>query len=268
MLPPVDQTVEPAGIAEGSDGNLWYTYSFRQDIGRITPSGIVTDFPTPTTNAESDGIASGSDGALWFTEFNGQAIGRMTTSGSYSSFSLPPGSNPQFVTRGPDGALWFTEEGARRIGRIATNGTITEFAIPGSGRGAEDIVTGSDGALWFTDPANSRVGRLSTSGTVTYFPIPPAGARQSSPGQIAAGPDGALWVTDDDGTLDRITTGGTVTKFADADAFGATITAGSDGGVVDRHRHRSCVATRNHGGCDHDRGNCDRPDRHDHDRSS
>src|SRR5579859_8110178 len=115
-LPVADQTGQPTNIAQGADGNLWYTYSFRQDIGRITPAGTVTDFPIPTANASCDGIAAGSDGAMWFTEFQANKIGRITTAGAVQEYPLPnAGSNPQFITAGPDNALWFSEEGARRI---------------------------------------------------------------------------------------------------------------------------------------------------------
>ena len=231
-LPVADQGVEPAYIVEGSDGNLWYTYSFQADVGRITPSGTVTDFPIPTVNAVSGGIAAGSDGALWFCEFQGQKIGRITTSGSVTEYTLPPGTNPQFITAGPDGALWFTEEGARDIGRITTSGSISEFPIPGSGRGAEDIVTGSDHNLWFTDPANARVGRLTPAGALTYFTVPDFGTRTATPGFITAGPDGNLWVSDDQGTIDRITTAGAVTEFPNpSTAGGVPITAGPDGNL-------------------------------------
>ncbi len=71
----------PAGIAVGPDGNLWFTeYSyFTKDtmvqhggnkIGRITPSGNITEFPIPTPYSRDDGITSGApgDGHMYFTE--------------------------------------------------------------------------------------------------------------------------------------------------------------------------------------------------------
>ncbi len=243
-LPVVDQGVQPTNIAMGSDNNLWFTYSFRQAVGRITPSGVVTDFPIPTANADSDGITAGPDGALWFTEFQANKIARVTTSGSVTEYALPSGGSPQFITAGPDGAVWFTEESARRIGRISTAGAITEFAIPGPGRGAEDIATGSDGNLWFTDPANARVGKLTTGGVVSYVTIPHTGPLTVSPAQIAAGPDGALWVADDQKTIDRVTVGGAVTEFADAAAFGGAITAGPERRALGFERQQRGAARR------------------------
>lgn len=84
----------PAGIAAGPDGNLWFTeYSYLtrdthvqhggNKIGRITTSGAITEYPIPTQYARADGIANGpaGDGGLYFTEspnnFAYGAIGRV-----------------------------------------------------------------------------------------------------------------------------------------------------------------------------------------------
>src|SRR5438128_2358664 len=70
----------PAGITAGPDGNLWFTESNANQIGRITTSGGFTEFPLPTTcgssfGCEPIGITAGPDGNLWFTEGGGNKIG-------------------------------------------------------------------------------------------------------------------------------------------------------------------------------------------------
>jgi hypothetical protein len=50
-------------------------------IGRITTTGVLTEFPVPTSNSAPTGIALGSDGNLWFTEVGANKIGRITTAG-------------------------------------------------------------------------------------------------------------------------------------------------------------------------------------------
>ncbi len=45
-------------------------------IGRISPSGTITEFPVPNLLSE---IAAGPDGNLWFTEDSGNKIGRITS---------------------------------------------------------------------------------------------------------------------------------------------------------------------------------------------
>jgi streptogramin lyase len=62
----------------GPDGNLWFTEYWGNKIGRITPTGTITEFPIPTKGAGSVGIALGPDGNLWFTEFATNKIGRVT----------------------------------------------------------------------------------------------------------------------------------------------------------------------------------------------
>ena len=39
------------GITTGPDGNLWFTEFGAGKIGRITPSGSITEFPIPTAGS-------------------------------------------------------------------------------------------------------------------------------------------------------------------------------------------------------------------------
>ena len=99
------------GIVAGSDGNLWFTETQYNKIGRISTSGTITEFPVLTANPRPLGITSGPDGALWFTESQGNKIGRITTSETITEFPLPTGSSglassqPFGITAGSDGAL-------------------------------------------------------------------------------------------------------------------------------------------------------------------
>jgi streptogramin lyase len=59
----------PSEITAGPDGNIWFTEFYGDKIGRITPSGTVTEFPIPTARSNPpDYITSGPDGNLWFGE--------------------------------------------------------------------------------------------------------------------------------------------------------------------------------------------------------
>ena len=79
----------------GPDGNLWFTEDssgMRAPIGRITPSGTVTEFPLPAGDSARH-LTVGPDGNLWFTEGSttGPAIGRITPAGAITEFPLPAG---------------------------------------------------------------------------------------------------------------------------------------------------------------------------------
>ena len=70
-------------ITSGPDGNLWFTESHilsvgANEIGRITPSGTITEFPIPTSYGAPTGITAGPDGNLWFTVLSSM-IGRITS---------------------------------------------------------------------------------------------------------------------------------------------------------------------------------------------
>jgi streptogramin lyase len=241
---PMVELVKPTGITTGPDGNLWFIESGSGRIGRMTPSGALSQFPVsalppadlppgapPSQGPES--IVAGPDGALWFTGIPGE-VGRITTSGDVSEFavpSVPPPSGSSAgspnspapltaITVGSDGALWFTGVPGE-VGRMTTSGVVTEFPVPaiptpaGSAPGTagspvtlQAIVTGPDGALWFTG-VPGEIGRMTRSGVVTEFPVP------ATPSAIAAGPGGALWFTGVTGEVSRITTSGVVTEFAE-----------------------------------------------------
>ena len=114
----------PISIAVGPDGALWFTEYFQNQIGRITTSGEITEFPIPTPGSGPYGIAAGLDRNLYFTERTGK-IGRITTSGEIMEFLAPtPDSKPTGIALGPDGAMWITIQGPDqnpRIGRLSVD---------------------------------------------------------------------------------------------------------------------------------------------------
>ena len=68
---------QPNGITAGPDGDLWFTETGGNKIGRITTAGSIAEFPVPTSGSFPRGIAAGPDGNLWFTEFASSKIGKL-----------------------------------------------------------------------------------------------------------------------------------------------------------------------------------------------
>ncbi len=198
-----------AGITTGPDGNIWFPTS-GNNIGRLTPSGVLTEFPITTPGSGALGITTGPDGALWFTENLASQIGRVTTAGQFTEYPVP-NTEPYSITSGPDGALWFTE-GSGNIGRITTSGLVTEYGVPGSNKypGTVGITTGPDGALWFTESIREAVGRITTEGVVTQYEYD---AQVGGGGGITAGPGGDLWFTLGHSEIGRVTTAGVFTFY-------------------------------------------------------
>ena len=218
----------PRGIARGPDGEIWFTESAANRIGRVSIDAPVEEFPIPTVASQPSGITAGPDGNLWFAEEAGNRIGRITIAGRITEFALPsPSRQPASIAAGPDGNIWFTEIAGRAIGRIAPDGSILEFPLP-SESVPSAICAGPDGTMWFTEAEGPGIGRITPGGAVTEFPV------TGRPNGIVAGPDGAVWFTctDPDG-IGRITTAGLVTSFGGltASSVPAGITTGFDGNL-------------------------------------
>jgi virginiamycin B lyase len=169
----------PVAIANGPDGNLWFTdYSGR--IGMATTAGAITEYSNGiTTNAGPRGITVGPDGRLWFAEsgcpFSGSTctpidkIGAITTGGVVTEYSkgITSPAEPFSITVGPDGNLWFTEHepgSGARLARITTSGIVTEYPLTSTSGAPAAITTGPDGNLWFTEDGYSTNGAASAIG--------------------------------------------------------------------------------------------------------
>jgi streptogramin lyase len=186
--------IDPAGIAAGPDGNVWFTD--REGVGSVTPGGCVSQhgvpgglWPVAAVQIPPPQITQGSDRNLWFTDVTHNAVWRITTRGVLTKFAVA--GSPFGISAGSDGALWFTLPVSNLVGRITTGGVASYFPISGIGPGR--IITGPDGALWFAEgSAGARspgVGRITTKGIYTDHPI--SGAVSVT--DVASGPDGNVW---------------------------------------------------------------------------
>jgi len=205
-------SVGPSGIAAGPDGNLWFTQSTGNAIGRISTSGVVRAFSKGLTHdAGAQGMAAGPDGNVWFAQWGANSIGRITTTGVVTEFELSAASRPSEIAAGPDGNLWFTESAA--IGRITTAGKVTEWSTGFPDAANSGIAAGPDGNVWFAECQSNKIGRITPGGSITEFS---AGLSDGAyPTGIAAGPDGNLWFTElKANKIGRITPKGAIAEFS------------------------------------------------------
>jgi streptogramin lyase len=215
-------------IVKGPDGNLWFTIrNGSKKIGRITPTGTVTEYALAISSCAVGGITVGPDNNLWFTD-DCNKIGRITTGGTITEFTIPTGSSsPIEIVAGNDGALWFTEGFGGKIGRVTTTGTFKEFPPLGPNRVPQGITAGADGNIWFTAGGQNRIGRITPTGVITEFVVPTA---SSWPTDITAGPDGNLWYLSSK-RVGRITPAGVITEFTPPHAPGELLATGGDGNL-------------------------------------
>jgi streptogramin lyase len=186
----------PESIAEGPDGNMWFTEFWANRIGRMSPVGILSEYPIPTADSSPRGIVAGHDGNMWFVESGRSrpAIARITMSGDVTEFPVTDGPSdnaPDHIVSGPDGDLWFNEPSA--IGHVSTQGKMTWMSLP-EGTQPGELVTGPDGNIWFADYHSDSLVRLGVTGVLRKFPLP---RRGMSIVGMAVGGDGRIWFGED-----------------------------------------------------------------------
>lgn len=183
-------------------GNLWYIRAknaLQSDaqgwIGRLDPSGHITEFALPAHSAPAS-IVAGPDGNMWFFDDGTHTVGKITPAGVATELALPyqsrlSGTAQEEIIVGPDHNVWFTDPHTAFIGRVTPAGELTLFSV-GIGGFPYDLVAGPDGGMWFLDGRMDAIGQISADGTLTQHPIQEHANPVSS---LTVGSDGNLWFT-------------------------------------------------------------------------
>jgi len=222
----------PDYITKGTDGNVWFSEFYADQIGRITPAGVITEFALPPLT-DIEGITTGPDGNLWFTAPGENKVGKMTTSGVVTTFPInAPDPSPRGIAPGPDGNVWFVEYYGNAIGRVTPSGVITQFTIPQPQSSPWWITTGKDGDLYFTESDNNVIGRFNPRTLKFGTPISVPGSFPT-PWGIMKAPDGHLWFTERHAGDIAIVLHGRVRSFhiADQTSYPDTLVSGPDGNL-------------------------------------
>jgi len=207
----------------GPDGNIWFTEWDGTSVGKVTPTGTVTRYPSGSPGGNTYSIAVGDDGNLWYVFHNnpsgGAAYARVTPSGVVSTWNSNLTKLAGIAADGL-GYMWMVDEATDKILKVSTGtGTATgtaagtvvaEFTTPRNG--PRQIALGPDGGMWFTMFEGASIGRLdrtaATGTTATWWYAKPDNTTAFKPFDIVWGPDGAMWYTNlTGGTIGRIGTG-------------------------------------------------------------
>jgi streptogramin lyase len=158
-----DQSTQPTAITLGPDGNIWFIENQGNNVGKITPKGVVTEYNANFNGGSySFGITAGPDGRIWFADDHNARIGAINTDGTgLTYYSAGLTSAPISIVGGPDGNLYFGETNAT-VGRITPAGAITEYHFtPSEGTfPILSIVVGPDKNIWFANNGHAQVGTL------------------------------------------------------------------------------------------------------------
>jgi virginiamycin B lyase len=167
-------------LAAGADGNLWFTEGAGSDFifGRMSPSGVVTQFPTG--NMDLGSVANGPNGSIIVIGQKNHGLRsevfRVSTAGAITRYKIPAAiSNAFSAYLGPaDGSLWFTD-GESKIGRITASGVATSYNVFVGGRQhyVNSMAVGQDGNAYLF---------ASVYGTRGYAPV----VYRFSPRELAA----------------------------------------------------------------------------------
>jgi streptogramin lyase len=106
--------LEPYGLISGPDGNVWFGEFKGDAIARMTPSGELTEYPTPSKGSGVASLAVAKDGDIWFTETGTQDVVNAQlgyiTPGTSTVHEVPTnsGEHPRGLAVTSDGALWYS----------------------------------------------------------------------------------------------------------------------------------------------------------------
>lgn len=205
-------------LTVGGDGNLWFTNTTVNKIGRYNPTTHAFTYFN-SGNIFPSKITTAADGSIWYAASGGPAQ-RMHTGGTGTPGTLgastPSLGTVSDIIRGPDDNIWITKSNSGAPGSThsllrvhPTTGTTTPFAIPQGNIEPRQLTVGPDDNLWFTygGIAAPGIGRYNpNTNTFTTFNLPSG----SNPKGIAAGADGRLWfILGNSANIGRMSTSGT-----------------------------------------------------------
>lgn len=241
----------PFRITPGPDGNLWFTNTDSDMVGKITPDGEITQYPIGEGKLPYD-IVAGRDGNLWFTENLNNKTGAVDTEGRLVHEYFAPGidARPAGITSAPNGDIWWMNSGSgldpqSEVSRLTPDGTVTNYELAPCACFGIGITTGPDGFLWgveelgvYQGDSPGTLDRISQDGqSIVRFPIPaPPFTEQHLPAWNAPGPDGRVWFTELNQRVHQVgavTHDGTITEYALPGSPSGTgsVTTGVDGRI-------------------------------------
>lgn len=154
----------PQGLVFDSSGNLYAAGAATNDISKITPGGVVSQFATGVT--QPGPLAIDSSGNLFAGEAGGTAIKQITPGGVVSTFATGL-VNPSGLTIDSSGNLYASANAVGNIQKVTTGGVVSTYA---TGMNSPNQLTiDSSGNLYVTNNVNGTVSKVTTGSVVSTF---------------------------------------------------------------------------------------------------
>jgi streptogramin lyase len=120
-IPTLTANAGPTTVVLGNDGALWFTENKVAKLGRLTTSGVMTEYSlAPATSATA--LIWGVDNNIYFADPAQDKVGQFVptaTSNAVNEFAIPTSNaTPGQFALGPDFRIYFTETQGNKIGQF------------------------------------------------------------------------------------------------------------------------------------------------------
>ncbi|GCF09915.1 Vgb family protein [Dictyobacter arantiisoli] len=191
------QYSESTGIDAGVDKAIWFSEVDGARIGRVTDTGVFTEFVLPA-HSDARRLVALNNGTIWFTDLtNGKVEELVPFLKLLFIYNLPDGAKPFGITASPEETIWVTDYAHNALDRLKFNtNVLTTYPIPTPNAQPLDLIAGSDSTVWFTELYGNKIGHIAANGDITEFAVP---TLNSKPTGLTMGSDGNLWFVEQAG---------------------------------------------------------------------
>lgn len=190
----------PMGVRGDSQGDIWFSEMFTNNIGVVRKNGTVQEFAIPNRGALPTGLTVDKFDNKWFVMSGVGKIGVLRANGKFDEYKLPIGAHPMGISYSSSQAsdlIWFTETIGNKIGSITQDGQIKLYRVPTALALPMMVMEDRAGDVWFTEMMGNQIGKLNVSNgsyRMSEFKIPTA---MSGPMGMAMHPaNGSLWFSE------------------------------------------------------------------------
>ncbi|NBD07540.1 virginiamycin B lyase family protein [Corallococcus silvisoli] len=179
------ENARPTGIAETSDGTVWFVEMVGNKLAKVVGDQII-EYALPTRFSAPFKIVADAKDRLWFTEVFGNAIGMMDTrTGKILEYKIPtPDSRPGGITVDRKGRVWFTEQTGNKIGMVVPE-ELARYPDPVPGPSLGPVQASGREKPWAPSPGGPPA---PGDGDGAPRVAPPAGTQGTRGGVPAPGP--------------------------------------------------------------------------------
>lgn len=187
-------------ILVGPDKNVWFTDYGNNKIGRISRTGVATEFALPA-GASPDGMTVGPDKNFWILDGGNHKILKANTSGvvlaTYGK-GIPANEFFSGIVAAPDGNMYVTLTAdnfsvSDKVARLTVAGKFKEIGTLPPDADPNRMAVGSDKNVYFAIGHLQAVGKITlATGKVSFRYFPFTGDVGTN--SIVSGPDGRLYL--------------------------------------------------------------------------